>query len=154
MGADGFGMFMKTHTVKAADVRERWYLVDASERPLGRLASEIASVLRGKHHPEYSPHLSLGDHVVVVNADKVHVSGSKLDQKLYYRFSGYPGGLKVRRMRDMMDRDPTEVVRLAVRRMLPSTRLGRRMLKKLKIYRGPDHPHAAQQPQGMPPTGY
>jgi large subunit ribosomal protein L13 len=147
-------MFMKTHTVKAADIHERWYVVDASGQPLGRLASEIAKTLRGKHHPEFSPHLSLGDHVVVVNANKVHVSGNKREEKLYYRFSGYPGGLKTRRMRDVMEQNPTEVVRLAVRRMLPSTRLGRRMLKKLKIYSGPDHPHAAQKPEAMPPTGY
>jgi len=147
-------MFMKTHTVKAADIQERWYVVDATDRPLGRLASEIANVLRGKHHPEYSPHLSLGDHVVVINANKVHISGNKVEQKLYYRFSGYPGGLKIRSMRDVIDQDPTAVVQLAVRRMLPKTRLGRVMLKKLKIYSGPEHPHAAQRPQDMPPTGY
>lgn len=147
-------MFMKTHTVKAGDIQEHWYLVDASDRPLGRLASEIASVLRGKHHPEYSPHLSLGDHVVVVNAEKIYVSGDKREQKLYYRFSGYPGGLKTRSMRQVIEQDPTLVVRHAVRRMLPRTRLGRRMLKKLRIYTGPDHPHSAQKPEGMPPTGY
>ena len=147
-------MFMKTHTVKASDIKERWYVVDATDRPLGRLASEIANVLRGKHHPEYSPHLSLGDHVVVINADKVSVSGNKVEQKLYYRFSGYPGGLKVRSMRDVIEQDPTQVVQLAVRRMLPKTRLGSRMLKKLKIYSGPEHPHAAQKPSDMPPTGY
>ncbi len=147
-------MFMKTHTVKAADIKEQWYVVDATDRPLGRLASEIANVLRGKHHPEYSPHLSLGDHVVVINAEKVSISGSKRDQKLYYRFSGYPGGLKVRSMRDVIEQDPTDVVQIAVRRMLPKTRLGRVMLKKLKIYSGPEHPHAAQKPSDMPPTGY
>lgn len=147
-------MFMKTHTVKASDITERWYVVDATDRPLGRLASEIANVLRGKHHPEYSPHLSLGDHVVVINADKVSISGNKVEQKLYYRFSGYPGGLKVRSMRDVIEQDPTQVVQLAVRRMLPKTRLGSRMLKKLKIYSGPEHPHAAQKPSDMPPTGY
>lgn len=147
-------MFMKTHTVKGADIKERWYLVDATDRPLGRLASEIASVLRGKHRPEYSPHLSLGDHVVVVNADKIYVSGAKREDKLYYRFSGYPGGLKVRTMRDVIAQDPTLVVRHAVRRMLPRTRLGRRMMKKLRIYAGPEHPHSAQQPGDMPPTGY
>jgi large subunit ribosomal protein L13 len=147
-------MFMKTHTVKAGDIREHWYVVDAADRPLGRLASEIANVLRGKHHPEYSPHLSLGDHVVVVNADKVHISGNKREAKLYYRFSGYPGGLKIRSMRDVIEQDPAQIVQLAVRRMLPSTRLGRRMMKKLKVYSGPDHPHAAQKPQGMPATGY
>lgn|SRR5262245_28844653 len=147
-------MFMKTHTVKAADIKEQWYVVDATDRPLGRLASEIANVLRGKHHPEYSPHLSLGDHVVVINADKVSISGNKREQKLYYRFSGYPGGLKVRSMRDVIEQDPTDVVQLAVRRMLPKTRLGRDMLRKLKIYSGPEHPHAAQKPSDMPPTGY
>ncbi len=147
-------MFMKTHTVKGADIKERWYVVDATSRPLGRLASEIAGVLRGKHRPEFSPHLSLGDHVIVVNADKVYISGDKREDKLYYRFSGYPGGLKVQTMRDMIDQDPTLVVRHAVRRMLPRTRLGRRMMKKLRIYTGPDHPHTAQTPGGMPPTGY
>jgi large subunit ribosomal protein L13 len=147
-------MFMKTHTVKTADIKERWYVVDAANRPLGRLASEIANVLRGKHHPEFSPHLSLGDHVVVVNAEKISISGDKLEKKLYYRFSGYPGGLKVRSMRDVIEQDPTQVVHLAVRRMIPRNRLGRSLMKKLKIYSGPEHPHAAQKPQGMPPTGY
>lgn len=147
-------MFMKTHTVKAADIKETWYVVDAANRPLGRLASEVANVLRGKHHPEFSPHLSLGDHVIVVNAEKIAISGNKLEQKLYYRFSGYPGGLKTRSMREVIERDPTLVVRHAVRCMLPRTRLGRRMMKKLKIYTGGEHPHSAQKPEGMPPTGY
>jgi large subunit ribosomal protein L13 len=147
-------MFMKTHTVKKSEIQERWYVVDASERPLGRLASEVANALRGKHHPEFSPHLSLGDHVIIVNADKIYVSGNKREDKLYYRFSGYPGGLKVKSMRDVIEDDPTAVVRQAVRKMLPHTRLGRRMLKKLKIYAGPEHPHTAQKPQGMPSTGY
>lgn len=147
-------MFMKTHTVKAADIQEHWYVIDATDRPLGRLASEVANALRGKHHPEYSPHLSLGDHVVVINADKVSISGNKREDKLYYRFSGYPGGLKIRSMKDVISQDPTRVVHIAVRRMMPSTRLGRRMLKKLKIYSGPEHPHAAQKPQSMPATGY
>jgi large subunit ribosomal protein L13 len=143
-------MFMKTHTVKAGDIRERWYVVDAAGRPLGRLASQIANVLRGKHHPEYSPHLSLGDHVVVVNVEKVSISGNKREDKLYYRFSGYPGGLKVRTMREVLDKNPTLVLHHAVRRMLPGTRLGRRMMKKLKIYVGPDHPHSAQKPEAIP----
>lgn len=147
-------MFMKTHTVKAADIQERWYVIDATDRPLGRLASEVANVLRGKHHPEFSPHLSLGDHVIVVNADKIAISGTKRETKLYYRFSGYPGGLKVKSMREIIEQDPTRVVHLAVRRMLPKTRLGSAMMKKLKIYTGAEHPHAAQQPQAMPPTGY
>jgi large subunit ribosomal protein L13 len=147
-------MFMKTHTVKKSEIQERWYVVDASQRPLGRLASEVANALRGKHRPEFSPHLSLGDHVIIVNADKIYVSGNKREDKLYYRFSGYPGGLKVKSMRDVIEDDPTAVVRQAVRKMLPHTRLGRRMLKKLKIYAGPEHPHTAQKPQGMPSTGY
>jgi len=147
-------MFMKTHTVKASEIKERWYVVDAAGRPLGRLATEVVNVLRGKHHPEYSPHLSLGDHVIIVNAEKVYLSGSKGEDKLYYRFSGYPGGLKVRTIRDLVEQDSTLVVRHAIRRMLPRTRLGRRMLKKVKVYAGPEHPHTAQKPEGMPPTGY
>ena len=147
-------MFMKTHTVKKSEIKEHWYVVDASDRPLGRLASEVANALRGKHRPEFSPHLSLGDHVIIINADKIYVSGNKREDKLYYRFSGYPGGLKVKTMRDVIEDDPTAVVRQAVRKMLPHTRLGRRMLKKLKVYAGPEHPHTAQKPQGMPSTGY
>ena len=147
-------MFMKTHTVKKSEIKEHWYVVDASDRPLGRLASEVANALRGKHRPEFSPHLSLGDHVIIVNADKIYVSGNKREDKLYYRFSGYPGGLKVKSMRDVIEDDPTAVVRQAVRKMLPHTRLGRRMLKKLRVYAGPEHPHTAQKPQGMPSTGY
>jgi large subunit ribosomal protein L13 len=147
-------MFMKTHTVKASEIKERWYVIDASDRPLGRLASQVANTLRGKHRPEFSPNLSLGDHVIIVNAEKIYLSGSKRDTKLYYRFSGYPGGLKVKTMRDVIEDDPTKVVRQAVRKMLPHTRLGRKMLKKLKVYAGPDHPHAAQKPGDMPKTGY
>jgi large subunit ribosomal protein L13 len=147
-------MFNKTHTVKGGDIQETWYVVDATNRPLGRLASEIANVLRGKHRPEYSPHLSLGDHVIVINADKIYISGNKREEKLYYRFSGYLGGLKVRTMRDVIAQDPTAVVHTAVRKMLPGTRLGRAMIKKLRIYTGPEHPHTAQQPGAMPPTGY
>lgn len=145
---------MRTHTVKAADIEERWYVVDADGMALGRLASEVAKVLRGKHRPEYSPHLSLGDHVVVVNADKIEVSGNKRTAKLYYRYSGYPGGLKVRSFQEAMDLDPTKVIRTAVRGMLPHNRLGRRMMRKLKVYTGPEHPHEAQKPVEMPPTGY
>ena len=143
---------MKTHTVKGADITERWYLVDAADKPLGRVASEIAKVLRGKHHPEYSPHLSLGDHVIVVNADKVYLSGKKNEQKLYYRYSGYQSGLKIRTLQQVMAKDPTRVMRYAVKGMLPHNRLGRRLLKKLKVYAGPEHPHSAQQPVDMPPA--
>ena len=147
-------MFMKTHTVKASEIKETWYVIDATNRPLGRLASEVANALRGKHRPEFSPHLSLGDHVIIINADKVYLSGNKAEDKLYYRFSGYPGGLKVKSMREVLDRDATFVVRQAVKRMVPRNRLGRSIMKKLKIYTGAEHPHSAQKPTGMPPTGY
>ena len=143
---------MKTHTVKARDIQEHWYVVDASDKPLGRLASEIASVLRGKHHPEYSPHLSLGDHVVVVNAEKVHLSGNKRQQKLYYSYSGYQSGLRIRSFQEVMAKNPGQVVQHAVKGMLPHNRLGRRLMKKLKVYAGPDHPHKAQTPEDFPTT--
>jgi large subunit ribosomal protein L13 len=144
---------MKTHTVKAGDITEHWYVVDAAGKPLGRLASEVAKVLRGKHRPEFSPHLSLGDHVVVVNAGKVHVTGNKRRQKLYYSYSGYQSGLKVRTFQDIMEKDPGQVVRHAVKGMLPHNRLGRRLLKNLKVYVGPEHPHTAQRPQDLPSEG-
>jgi large subunit ribosomal protein L13 len=137
---------MKTHTVKQSEITEQWHLIDASEKPLGRVATEISRLLRGKHRPNYSPHLHLGDYVVVVNADKVHLTGGKQQQKLYYRFSGYPGGLKTRTFQEMMAKDPSRVVRHAVKGMLPSNRLGRRLLKKLKVYSGSTHPHEAQKP--------
>lgn len=140
---------MKTHVVKAADIHETWHLVDAADKPLGRLAVAVARVLRGKHRPEFSPHLDLGDHVVVVNAAKIYLSGNKVDQKVYYRYSGYPSGLKVQRLRDLMEDDPALVIRRAVKGMLPSNRLGRRLLKKLKVYSGPQHPHEAQKPETL-----
>jgi len=124
-------------------------VVDATGQTLGRLASRVATVLRGKHKPVYSPSIDTGDHVIVINADKIHVTGRKLDQKIYYRYSGYPGGLKETTLRNMLDKRPTRVIRLAVRGMLPKNRLGRQMLKKLKIYAGSDHPHAAQQPKPL-----
>jgi len=141
---------MKTHTVKAADIEERWYVIDAADKPLGRLASDIACVLRGKHHPEYSPHLSLGDHVIVVNAEKIYLSGKKREKKKYYTYSGYQSGLRVRTMDEILEKHPTRVVRFAVRGMLPHNKLGRRLLKKLKVYAGADHPHSAQKPADMP----
>ena len=140
---------MKTHTVKSGDIKQDWHLFDASEKPLGRLASDIASILRGKHRPEYSPHLHLGDHVVVVNAEKIVLSGDKKQKKIYYSYSGYQSGLKTRTLQQMMDKDPTRVVIHAVKGMLPSNRLGRKLLKKLKVYVGPKHPHAAQNPKSM-----
>ncbi|NIM19087.1 MAG: 50S ribosomal protein L13 [Candidatus Latescibacteria bacterium] len=142
---------MKTHTVKASDISQEWHLVDAAEQPLGRLASEIAKVLRGKHRPSYSPHLHLGDHVIVVNAEKISLSGSKRQKKVYYSYSGYQGGLRMRTLQEVMEKDPTRVVVHAVRGMLPSNRLGRRLLKKLKVYAGPDHPHKAQKPTSFTP---
>jgi len=140
---------MKTHTVKGGDIEQTWYVVDADSQVLGRLATEVARVLRGKHRPEFSPHLDLGDHVVVVNAEKVRLTGKKPQQKVYYSYSGYQSGLKVKSIQEVMAKDPTQVIRHAVRGMLPSNRLGRRLLKKLKIYSGPAHPHEAQQPKEL-----
>ena len=128
-------------------LRERnWLLVDANGPALGRLATQIADALRGKHKPEYTPHVDTGDFVVVVNAEKISVTGNKRADKLYYRHSGYPGGIKSRTLDDMLERRPEEVIRLAVKGMLPRNRLARKQLTKLKVYAGPDHPHAAQQP--------
>ena len=140
---------MRTHTVKAKDITEAWHVVDADNKPLGRLASEVAKILRGKHRPEFSPHLDLGDYVIIVNAEKIYLSGKKAEQKVYYSYSGYQGGLRVRRIEEVMAQDPTKVLRHAVRGMLPSNRLGRRLLKKLKVYAGPKHPHKAQQPKDL-----
>ena len=124
--------------------------MDAEGKTLGRLATQIADTLRGKRKPQYTPHVDTGDFVVVVNAEKIHVTGKKLDEKLYYRHSGYPGGLRKRTLREELERRPTEVLRKAVRGMLPRTRLGRAQLTKLKIYAGPDHPHDAQAPKALP----
>lgn len=137
----------KTHVVKASDIERAWYVVDAEGLTLGRLASKIANVLKGKHKPIYSPHLDVGDYVIVVNADKIAVTGRKMDQKAYYWHTGYPGGIRSRNLRDQLERHPTAAVMAAVKGMLPKNRLGRRMLGKLKVYAGPDHPHQAQQPQ-------
>nr|WP_246167931.1 50S ribosomal protein L13 [Thermosulfurimonas marina] len=134
-------------TKEEALAKREWYVVDASGKTLGRLASEIAKRLRGKHRPEFAPHLDLGDFVVVINAEKVRLTGKKLDQKIYWRHSGYMGGLKLRTARQMLEKKPEEVIRLAVKRMLPKNRLGRKLLKKLKVYAGPEHPHQAQNPK-------
>ena len=141
---------MKTWNAKAEDVERRWYVVDAEGETLGRLATRIADTLRGKRKPEYTPHVDTGDYVVVVNAEKIAVTGKKMDDKLYYRHSGYPGGLRVRTLREQLDRRPTEVVRIAVKGMLPRNRLARRQITKLKVYAGPEHPHAAQNPESLP----
>jgi len=140
---------MKTYTAKASEIKREWYLVDAEGKTLGRLASEIAKILRGKHKPIYTPHLDCGDYVIVINADKIRVTGKKLDQKIYYRHSGYPGGLKSISLRDQLKKHPTRVLRAAVWGMLPHNRLGRAMIKKLKVYAGDSHPHQAQQPKPL-----
>jgi large subunit ribosomal protein L13 len=141
---------MKTYSAKPGEITRDWYLVDADGQTLGRLATVIADTLRGKRKPAFTPHVDTGDFVVVVNAEKIVVTGNKLDQKMYYRHSGYPGGLKSRSLRDQLERRPTEVLRTAVRGMLPKNRLARQQLTKLKIYAGPDHPHASQNPQPLP----
>jgi large subunit ribosomal protein L13 len=138
---------MKSYMARPLEVERRWYVVDAEGQTLGRLATEIARVLRGKNKPRYTPHVDTGDFVVVVNAERVVVTGRKAEQKLYRRHSGYPGGLKTTTYEQMMERQPNEILRKAVRGMMPKTRLARQQLRKLKIYAGPEHPHAAQNPQ-------
>ncbi len=140
---------MKTYVVKESEITREWFVVDAAGQTLGRLASKVAHILRGKHKPIYSPHLDVGDYVIVVNADKVVVTGKKMEDKIYYRHTGYPGGIRATSLRDMMERHPTFAVWHAVRGMLPKNKLGRRMLKKLKVYAGPEHPHQAQQPKEL-----
>jgi len=140
---------VRTFTGKTADIKHEWYVVDAQGLTLGRLAARIAPILKGKHKPTYTPHLDGGDFVIVVNADKLRVTGRKLDQKLYHRHSGYPGGLSTINLRDQLARHPERVLELAVRGMLPKNRLGRRMFKKLKVYAGGSHPHQAQQPKPL-----
>ncbi len=136
----------KTYWTKPADVERRWYVVDAEGKNLGRLASQIAAILRGKHKAIYNPSVDTGDYVVVVNAEKIAVTGRRADQKRYYRYSGYMGGLKEITLRDQLERHPTRVLHAAVRGMLPKNSLGRQMIRKLKLYAGPEHPHDAQQP--------
>ncbi len=140
---------MKTFVATPANRERNWVVVDATGKTLGRLATQIADRLRGKTKPEYTPHCDVGDFVVVVNAERVAVTGNKREDKKYYRHSGYPGGLKVRTFQEMQDRRPEEIIRLAVKGMLPRNRLARQQLKKLKVYAGPDHPHTAQKPEPM-----
>jgi large subunit ribosomal protein L13 len=140
---------MKTFVANPATRERNWLVVDATGQTLGRLSTQIADALRGKRKPEYTPHCDVGDFVIVVNAEKITVTGKKREQKRYYRHSGYPGGLRSRTFQDMLERRPEEIIRLAVKGMLPRTRLGRAQLRKLKVYAGPDHPHAAQKPQPM-----
>ena len=139
----------RTHVVKVSDIEREWFVVDAANQTLGRLASKIAGILKGKHKVTYSPHLDVGDYVIVINAEKIHVTGRKMDQKIYYRHTGYPGGIRQATLREQLSRHPTFAVKRAIRGMLPKNRLGRAMLKKLKVYAGPDHPHQAQQPKPL-----
>ena len=141
------GKTMNSYMANPDKVERKWYVVDADGQTLGRLASEIAKVLRGKNKPIYTPHIDTGDYVIVVNADKVKVTGKKLDQKIYYRHSDYVGGMKESTLREMMDRKPERVIELAVKGMLPKGPLGRAMIKKLHVYAGPEHAHAAQKPE-------
>jgi large subunit ribosomal protein L13 len=140
---------MSTHNVSEPDIRRDWYVVDARDAVLGRLATEVASVLRGKRKPIYSPHLDTGDHVIVINAGEVRLSGKKPEKKKYFRHTMYPGGVKWTPFSVMLEDKPTEIVRLAVKGMLPKNRLGRAMIKKLKIYAGAQHPHEAQMPKKL-----
>jgi large subunit ribosomal protein L13 len=144
---------MTTITPKARDIERRWWLVDAEGVPLGRLATEVARILRGKHKPIYTPHLDTGDHVVVVNASKVALTGKKADQKTYFRHSGYMGGEKHIPFRRMLETHPDRVIELAVKGMLPKNKLGRGMREELRVYAGADHPHGGQDPQPLPIRG-
>ena len=139
---------MKTYFARKEDFEDRnWFLIDAQGKILGRLASEVASILRGKNKPVYTPHVDTGDFVVVINAEKIQLTGKKWDQKMYYRHSGYPGGIKSLSAKEVLEKKPEELIRHAVKGMLPKSRLGRKMIKKLKIYVGEEHPHEAQMPQ-------
>ena len=141
---------MRTYQPSAKDIEREWFVVDAEDEILGRLATRIAEVLRGKHKPTFTPHLDMGDHVIVVNADKVKLSGQKELEKVYHRHSGYPGGLKSVPFMQLRDDTPERIVERAVKGMLPKSRLGQQMITKLKIYTGPEHPHQAQQPKPLP----
>jgi large subunit ribosomal protein L13 len=140
---------MRTYVAKPSDRERNWYVVDANGLTLGRLSTQIADTLRGKRKPTYTPHIDTGDFVVVVNAEKITVTGNKRADKLYHRHSGYPGGLRTRTFQDMIDRRPEEIIRLSVKGMMPRNRLARKQLTKLKVYAGPEHPHVAQKPQPL-----
>jgi len=141
---------VKTVVPKLNDIEKKWYIVNSEGQVLGRVASQIAHLLRGKHRPQFTPHLDLGDHVIVINAERIRVTGRKMDQKRYTRYSGYPGGLKTQSMARLFQEKPDKVLYYAVRGMLPKNKLGRKLIKKLKIYSGPDHPHEAQKPEALP----
>ncbi|MDR1705051.1 MAG: 50S ribosomal protein L13 [Clostridiales bacterium] len=138
-----------TYILKAAEIKRKWWVVDAEGLTLGRLASEVASVLRGKHKPTYTPYMDNGDYVIVINAEKIHVTGKKMDQKIYRRHTGYFGGLKETPMKVMLQKKPADVLRIAIKGMLPKNNLGRHMGKKLKVYAGPEHKHEAQKPEPL-----
>jgi large subunit ribosomal protein L13 len=140
---------MKTFTAKAETVQRDWFLVDAAGKTLGRLSSELARRLRGKHKPVFTPHVDTGDYLVVINAEKIHVTGNKLQDKKYHRFTGYIGNLKTQSLQQMLDKHPERAIEIAVKGMLPKNPLGRAMYRKLKVYAGPNHPHSAQQPQAL-----
>lgn len=145
---------MTTFMAKPGQVERRWYVVDATNKTLGRLASEVAYILRGKHKPIYTPSVDTGDHVIVINAEKVRLTGNKLTKKKQVHHTGYPGGLKTVSYRDLLRTRPERVIEAAVKGMIPHNRLGRKMFKKLKVYRGPEHPHQAQQPEMWEPRGF
>ena len=138
---------MKTYSAKSSDVERKWFVVDAASAPLGRMSTRVATLLRGKHKPIYTPHIDTGDHVIVINSDQLRLTGLKMDQKIYDRYSGYTGGRYERTAREQLELDSTEMVLSAVRGMLPKTKLGRQMITKLKVYAGSEHPHAAQNPE-------
>jgi large subunit ribosomal protein L13 len=138
---------MKTFMAKAEEVKRKWYVIDADGKPLGRLASEVASILRGKNKPTYTPHVDTGDHVIVINAEKIVLTGNKLNNKIYRHHSGWPGGLKEMKYSQLMAKSPEKVIELAVKGMLPHNSLGRSMFTKLKVYKGPEHEHQAQKPE-------
>jgi large subunit ribosomal protein L13 len=140
---------MKTRSAKKEDVQRKWYLVDAEGKTLGRLASKVATVLRGKHKPIYTPHVDTGDHVIVINAEKVHLTGSKLQKKIYYHHSGFPGGLKAFHAEELLQRKPERMIQNAIKGMLPKNPLGKAMFRKLKVYCGPTHEHEAQKPEPL-----
>ena len=141
---------MKTVIPKMETIERKWYLIDGQDQILGRMASQVAYLLRGKHKPEFTPHLDVGDHIIVINADKVTVTGRKFDQKQYTRYTGYPGGLRTKTLGKLMQNRPERVIKIAVKGMLPKNRLGRKMIRKLRVYAGPDHPHTAQLVEPLP----
>ncbi|MDD3807392.1 MAG: 50S ribosomal protein L13 [Candidatus Marinimicrobia bacterium] len=140
---------MKTYTAKLSDIEQKWYIIDATDMVLGRLSSEVAQLLRGKHKPTFTPHLDMGDYVIIVNAEKVRVTGNKASYKQYFHHTGYPGGTRFKSYKDLQATNPEAVILHAVKGMLPHNRLGRQLIKKLKVYRGPEHPHAAQKPETL-----